>query len=189
VKITAPGVPDFYQGTELWDLSLVDPDNRRPVDWALRQRLLDGLVTKIGLSHQRGGLAHDLVKWWEDGRIKLYVIREALAARRVHTALFQQGDYAPLDASGGLAEHVCAFARVTPDDAAIVVVPRFLARRGVETPPLGPAYWQDTRVTTGAVTGRFTNILTGVTVSVDDGTLRVAEALADFPVALLTRAA
>ena len=189
VKITAPGVPDFYQGTELWDLSLVDPDNRRPVDWALRQRLLDGLVTQIALFHERGGLARDLVKWWEDGRIKLYVIREALAARRVHTALFQQGDYAPLDASGGLAEHVCAFARVTPDDAAIVVVPRFLARRGVETPPLGPAYWQDTRVTTGAVTGRFTNILTGVTVSVDDGTLRVAEALADFPVALLTRAA
>ena len=117
------------------------------------------------------------------------VIREALAARRAHAALFQQGDYAPLDASGGLAEHVCAFARMTPDDAAVVVVPRFLARRGVETSPVGLAYWDDTRMTAGAgVSGRFTNVLTGAT-SVDDGTLRVSDALADFPVALLTRAA
>ncbi|PYO02874.1 MAG: hypothetical protein DMD91_02965 [Candidatus Rokuibacteriota bacterium] len=117
------------------------------------------------------------------------VIREALAARRAHAALFQQGDYAPLDASGGLAEHVCAFARMTPDDAAVVVVPRFLARRGVETSPVGLAYWDDTRMTAGAgVSGRFTNVLTGAT-SVDDGTLPVSDALADFPVALLTRAA
>ena len=118
------------------------------------------------------------------------VIREALAARRAHAALFQQTDYAPLDASGGLAEPVCAFARMTPDDAAVVVVPRFLARCGVETSPVGLAYWNDTRVTAGAgVSGRFTNVLTGATVSVDDGTLRVSDALADFPVAPVTRAA
>jgi (1->4)-alpha-D-glucan 1-alpha-D-glucosylmutase len=186
--ITAPGVPDFYQGSELWDLSLVDPDNRRPVDWALRERLLDGLATQSRLD--RGGLARDLVKWWEDGRIKLYVMREALATRRGHAALFQRGDYAPLEVSGGLADHACAFARVAPDDAAIVLVPRFLARRGVETPPLGSSYWDDTRVATGAnLDGQFTNVFTGTTVSVHDGVLLVAEALADFPVALLTRTA
>ncbi|OLC00819.1 MAG: malto-oligosyltrehalose synthase [Candidatus Rokubacteria bacterium 13_1_40CM_68_15] len=190
IKITAPGVPDFYQGSELWDLSLVDPDNRRPVDWALRERLLDGLATQSRLRLERGGLARDLVKWWEDGRVKLYVIREALAARRGHATLFQRGDYAPLEASGGLADHVCAFARVAPDDAAIVVVPRFLARRGVETPPLGPSYWEDTRVAMGAgLTGRFNNVFTGATVSVNDGELPVADALADFPVALLIRTA
>jgi (1->4)-alpha-D-glucan 1-alpha-D-glucosylmutase len=188
IKITVPGVPDFYQGTELWDLSLVDPDNRQPVDWALRERLLDGLATQSRLD--RGGLARDLVKWWEDGRIKLYVIREALATRRGHVTLFQRGDYAPLEVSGGLADHVCAFVRVAPDDAAIVVVPRFLARRGVETPPLGSAYWDDARVATGAnLGGQFTNVFTGTTVSVNDGVLLVAEALADFPVALLTRTA
>src|SRR5262245_21012513 len=188
IKITVPGVPDFYQGSELWDSSLVDPDNRRPVDWALRERLLDGLGTQSRLD--RRGLARDLVKFWEDGRIKLYVIREALATRRDHAALFQRGDYAPLDVSGSLADHVCAFARVASDDAAIVVAPRFLARRGLETPPLGSSYWDDTRVATGAnLSGRFTNVFTGALVSVNDGLLSVAEALADFPVALLSRTA
>jgi len=188
VKVTAPGVPDFYQGSELWDLSLVDPDNRRPVDWALRERLLDGLATQSRL--ERAGLARDLVKSWEDGRVKLYVIQEALATRRSHQALFQRGDYVPLEVSGGLDDHVCAFARVVPADAAIVVVPRLLARRGVETPLFGRSYWEDTRVATGAgLDGRFTNVFTGATVSVNDGILSVADALADFPVALLTRAA
>jgi len=188
VKVTAPGVPDFYQGSELWDLSLVDPDNRRPVDWALRERLLDGLATQSRL--ERAGLARDLVKSWEDGRVKLYVIHEALATRRSHQALFQRGDYVPLEVSGSLDDHVCAFARVAPADAAIVVVPRLLARRGVETPLFGRSYWEDTRVTTGAgLDGRFTNVFTGATVSVNDGIVPVADALADFPVALLTRAA
>src|SRR5437870_1968248 len=157
VKVTAPGVPDFYQGTELWDLSLVDPDNRRPVDWALRERLLEGVARQATIVHDRGGLARDLVKSWEDGRVKLYVIREALAARRAHAGLFQQGDYAPLDAVGGLAEHVCAFARVTRDDAGVVVVPRLVARRGVAMPPVGRDYWSDTRLTMAAgLPGRFT---------------------------------
>lgn len=190
VKITAPGVPDFYQGTELWNLSLVDPDNRRPVDWALRDRLLDGLVAQIRITHDRASLARELVKSWEDGRVKLYVIREALAARRGHATLFQRGDYAPLDAAGARAEHVCAFARVASDDAAIVVVPRLLARRGVEMPPLGRPYWDETRLTLpGGVIGRFTNPFTGGAVSIEHDTLFVAEALAEFPVALLTRAA
>src|SRR2546429_6022774 len=188
VKVTAPGVPDFYQGSELWDLSLVDPDNRRPVDWALRERLLDGLATQSRL--ERAGLARDLVKSWEGGRVKLYVIQEALATRRSHQALFQRGDYVPLEVSGSLDDHVCAFARVAPADAAIVVVPRLLARRGVETPLFGRSYWEDTRVATGAgLDGRFTNVFTGATVGVNDGILSVADALADFPVALLTRAA
>src|SRR5207245_1491031 len=79
IKITAPGVPDFYQGTELWDLSLVDPDNRRPVDWALRRRLLDELERALAATSDRAGFAFGLFKEKEDGRVKLYLIREALA--------------------------------------------------------------------------------------------------------------
>src|SRR5262249_3648766 len=188
VKITAPGVPDFYQGSELWDLSLVDPDNRRPVDWVLRERLLDGLATQSRL--ERAGLARDLVKSGGDGRGQLYVTHEALATRRSHQTLFQRGDYVPLEISGGLDDHVCAFARVAPADVAIVVVPRLLARRGVETQRFGRSSWEDTRVATGAgLDGRFTNVFTGAMGSVNDGLLSVASPLVGFPVAVLVRAA
>ena len=79
IKLTAPGVPDFYQGTELWDLSLVDPDNRRPVDWALRRRLLDELEHALHAAPDRGALAHELWTKKDDARVKLFVVREGLA--------------------------------------------------------------------------------------------------------------
>ena len=112
VKITAPGVPDFYQGTELWDLSLVDPDNRRPVDWGQRRRLLAELQAAIVAAADRAALAQELVKTREDGRVKMFLIREALALRARRRALFERGDYRPLEVHGAWAEHVCAFARV-----------------------------------------------------------------------------
>src|SRR5262249_7698229 len=130
IKITAPGVPDFYQGTELWDLNLVDPDNRRPVDWALRRRLLGGLRHALAATPDRASVAFELFKSKDDGRVKLPLIAEALAFRRAHPALFASGDYRPLEAHGTLAEHVCAFARVTEAGAALTVVPRLLARGG-----------------------------------------------------------
>src|SRR3989441_731527 len=102
IKITAPGVPDFYQGTELWDLSLVDPDNRRPVDWALRRRLLGELERALASTSDRAGFAFGLFKEKEDGRVKLYLIREALALRRARPALFAAGEYRPLEARGAL---------------------------------------------------------------------------------------
>ncbi len=187
IKITAPGVPDFYQGTELWDLSLVDPDNRRPVDFALRRRMLDALVAEIEGREDRLGLVRDLLKSWEDGRVKLFLIRQALACRRAHAALFQRGDYRPLEAQGELAEHVCAFARVAGAEAALVVVPRLLARRGQE-PPLGAEYWGTTAVAVPAPLGRrFVNPLTGERLAVENGLAPLGHLLGYFPVGLLVR--
>jgi (1->4)-alpha-D-glucan 1-alpha-D-glucosylmutase len=191
IKLTAPGVPDFYQGTELWDLSLVDPDNRRPVDWDLRARLLDELRTAMDAARDRAAFAHELVKSKEDGRVKLFLIHEGLAYRRARRALFEEGDYRPLEARGVWAEHVCAFARVTAN-VAITVIPRLLARRGADGLPLGPDYWADTWVELPReLAGSFTNVLTGETVeSTPAGeavALPVAGALSAFPVALLER--
>jgi (1->4)-alpha-D-glucan 1-alpha-D-glucosylmutase len=189
IKITAPGVPDFYQGTELWELSLVDPDNRRPVDFAVRRRLLDALVAEIEAAHDLAALARHLVKTWEDGRIKLYLIRQGLACRRERAALFQHGDYLPLEAAGPLAEHVCAFARVRAAEAALSVVPRLLARRWSEDPPLGPDYWgRDSRVLVPPEAGRrFLNVLTGERLESDGKGLGLDRVFASFPVALLVR--
>ncbi len=187
VKIVAPGVPDFYQGTEVWDLSLVDPDNRRPVDFATRRRLLDGLLADVAATHDLPAFVRELVKLKDDGRVKLYVMRQALTFRRAHAALFRMGDYRPLDVAGPLAEYACAFARVAGDDAVLAVVPRLLARRGLEAPPLGPEYWGgDTRVVVPGDLGvRFTNVLTGEAVDADAGGVRLADVFASSPVALL----
>jgi (1->4)-alpha-D-glucan 1-alpha-D-glucosylmutase len=186
IKITAPGVPDFYQGTELWDLSLVDPDNRRPVDWALRRRLLGDLDRELAATSDRAAFAFELFKSKDDGRVKLYLIREALAFRRAQAALFAGGDYRPLEARGPLAEHLCAFARVTEGGVALTVVPRLLARRGGETAPLGPEYWLDTVITVPAELGTtFVNALTGERWQARGDTLLLGDVFAHFPVALL----
>jgi (1->4)-alpha-D-glucan 1-alpha-D-glucosylmutase len=190
VKITAPGVPDFYQGTELWDLSLVDPDNRRPVDFARRQQLLEALVAEIDSAQEVAGLARDLVKRWEDGRVKLFLIRQALACRRRHAALFSDGAYRPLEGEGPLAEHLCAFARLGSGQAALIVVPRLLARRGIDEPPLGREYWGEaTRVRVPAeIQGRFVNALTGERVTVTEPGVDAGTLFTGFPVALLVTA-
>ena len=115
VKITAPGVPDFYQGTEIWDFSLVDPDNRRPVDYGRRQSLLTrigGLLAEIDSGAQRSAPALDeLVRSRADGRIKLYVTAAALHARRDDPDLLLRGGYLPLPVTGTRAAHVFAFGR------------------------------------------------------------------------------
>jgi (1->4)-alpha-D-glucan 1-alpha-D-glucosylmutase len=193
VKITAPGVPDFYQGTELWDLSLVDPDNRRPVDWALRRRLLDEL-TAAEAGGDLTALVHELVKTKEDGRIKLHIVRQALAFRGRHRELFDVGDYRPIDGRGALAEHLCAFARVREPRCALTVVPRLLARRGVDDVPLGRGYWGDTWLEVAyPPRTAFRNVLTGerVMAAAHDGRtgLPVGDVLASLPVALLEREA
>jgi (1->4)-alpha-D-glucan 1-alpha-D-glucosylmutase len=186
IKITAPGVPDFYQGTELWDLSLVDPDNRRPVDWKLRRRLLADLEHALATTHDRAALAHELFVKKDDARVKLFLTREALALRRAQAALFAAGAYRPLETRGTLAEHVCAFARVGDDAAAVTVVPRLLARRGDEALPLGVEYWGDTTLEIpGDVGRRFRNVLTGEVL--EGESLPLGRVLAHFPVALLER--
>jgi (1->4)-alpha-D-glucan 1-alpha-D-glucosylmutase len=150
LKTASPGVPDFYQGTELWDLSLVDPDNRRPVDYRLRQRLLAELEPVLSgdadRDDQRLQTVCALLTHWPDGRIKLYVTATALRLRRRLTALFLTGEYEPLAASGERADHIVALARRDRQHAVIAVVPRLLVRLTSATHflPLGTESWGET---------------------------------------------
>lgn len=192
VKITAPGVPDFYQGTEVWDFSLVDPDNRGPVDFPRRAALLQGLRERIAAG-DLGGLARELVEEWTDGRIKLYTIHRALRHRREDPDLYLKGEYVPLPTGGSLGKHLCAFARHREGRAALTVVPRLVARltdNGARL-PLTPEVWGETWVAlpAGLPGGPYLNLFTGAEVALA-GTavgpaLPAGEILADFPVALL----
>jgi len=121
--------------------------------------------------------------------VKLYLIRQALAFRRARAALFRDGDYKPVDLAGPLAEHVCAFARTLGPEAALTLVPRLLARRGVEGPPLGRDWWgSETGVLVPGGTGaRFCNVLTGERLEARDGALALGDVFPSFPVALLAR--
>ena len=194
LKITTPGVPDTYQGTELWDFSLVDPDNRRPVDYAHRHRLLQELQARLAAAgNDRTALAQELLGSKEDGRIKLYVTMLALDCRRTHPGLFAAGDYLPVQAKGAQREHIFGFVRCQGDHQALVVVPRLMARllQDGHAAPLGEAVWQDTTLLLPGMTPQRTwrHVFTGepVRCAAEDGhaTLTVAEVLGHFPVALL----
>ncbi|MGE5547764.1 MAG: malto-oligosyltrehalose synthase [Solirubrobacterales bacterium] len=188
LKLTVPGVPDLYQGTELWDLSLVDPDNRRPVDYGSRMRSLGSLA---------GPLPAD-VGQWRDGAVKQELIRRTLALRARHEEMFQSGSYRPLAARGPRADNVVAFARQNSERVVVVVVPRLLAGmwpEGQEGPPLGAAWRGVTidaprRGPTGQ--GRFTNLLTGEAVVAAERrgvpVFVAADLFASFPLALLEQA-
>jgi len=191
VKITAPGVPDFYQGSELWDLNLVDPDNRRPVDWQLRRHMLEELTRAADTAPDRAAFAQALVDGKNDGRVKLYLTRQALACRNAHATLFTDGEYRLLESRGPLAEHVLAFGRVAKEAIALTIVPRLLARRGFEQLPLGKSYWGDeTRLLAPPEAGpRLVNPLTGEHLTVDRGTLLLADVFTSFSVALLVNEA
>jgi (1->4)-alpha-D-glucan 1-alpha-D-glucosylmutase len=190
IQLTAPGIPDIYQGDELWNFSLVDPDNRRPVDFARRDRLLADLSAawESGES-ERGSLLQELVTTPEDGRIKLHVTHRALAARRAAAELFQTGHYEALDVRGAAAEHVFAFARRLGRQAAITIVPRLsLTLTGdPAVPPIGPV-WADTRLAIPAALSApsWTCALSGAQLRpASRSRLAVGAALAVLPVALL----
>src|SRR5262249_19116035 len=112
LKITSPGVPDFYRGTDLWDLSLADPDNRRPVDFSLRMEMLRELKSETSPAN--------LLTSWADGRLKLFVTWKLLNFRREHPNLFLEGEYIPLSVTGPSADHVIAFARRLHEDWCVV---------------------------------------------------------------------
>jgi (1->4)-alpha-D-glucan 1-alpha-D-glucosylmutase len=125
LKMTLPGLPDIYQGAELWDLSLMDPDNRRPVDYDLRRRAL-AEVTQA-LERDRAGALAEMRRSWQDGQLKLAVTATLLTHRRAHPRLFAEGRYQGLSADGPPAEHVCAYSREAGDDAVVVIAARFPA--------------------------------------------------------------
>jgi len=184
LKATVPGVPDTYQGTELWDLSLVDPDNRRPVNFALRTNALRALDDALARGTPREALARELLGAWPDGRIKLYVLATLL--RRRADAVWPENAYAPLDAFGDKSAHVVAFAR----GQAVVVVPRLPRTLSGEQPPLGAEVWGTTALALGPNgAARYRDVLTGRIVDALDRdgrrVLPLATALAVLPVAVL----
>lgn len=195
LKLTAPGVPDIYQGCELWDLSLVDPDNRRPVDYDVRRRMLARLKSRAeAAGDDRRALVGDLLATSDDGAIKLYLTHGALELRRGHPDLFERGEYRPLQASGARAEHAVAFARTYGADAVVTVVPRLVASLigGVELMPIGEGIWSDTWLVLPEEEGRvYRNRLTGELLTVEarggQAGLSVADVLGLAPVALLER--
>jgi malto-oligosyltrehalose synthase len=190
LKLTAPGVPDIYQGNEVWDFSLVDPDNRRPVDYAERRRLLEELASEPASPRHASALAERL----SDPRCKLFLHHRALEFRREHEALFAHGQYLPLKVAGARAHHLCAYARRFEERAAIVLAPRQYLRlmSGRDEPPLGTAVWGDTTVQlprrwgTAPMRGVFDGTETTPVARDGRAALPVAAALQSFPVALLS---
>jgi (1->4)-alpha-D-glucan 1-alpha-D-glucosylmutase len=195
LKIAAPGVPDFYQGTEVWNLSLVDPDNRRPVDYERLRAQLESLSDGGEDAAAQAALAEQLIDEPEDGRLKLFVTSRALAFRRSHQELFAAGDYIPLAASGEQADSVVAFARKSEAGEAVVVAGRFYTRLGVgrEGPlwPGGEQLWGDTvllfdgRLARGRYRDAFTGAEFGAREAWGVTTARLSEILGRLPVALL----
>jgi (1->4)-alpha-D-glucan 1-alpha-D-glucosylmutase len=188
LKLDAPGVPDLYQGTELWNLSLVDPDNRRPVDFQKCSLLLSQIQ-----GEQDRCLAADLLAQYGDGRIKLHLTHQLLAAREALPRLFAEGTYRPLPASGMAASHVLAFARRDDANEVVTVVPRLVLglTKGQEQMPIGREVWGDTRLTLPATEGvRYRNMLTGeelvVTAEPEIG-IDLADLFSVLPVAMLQR--
>ena len=172
LKMTAPGVPDFYQGTELWDFSLVDPDNRRPVDYEARISMLK----KLKSGELRGALDRTtMLRRWFDGRVKMFVSWKSLEVRARNAELFMRGGYRALQSS----PNVCAFMR---GDSIVVAVPRLLTK--LVEPSQAPVgdLWGDRSL---EVSGSWRNAFTGETVS--GAVLRLRDVFATFPVAVLER--
>ncbi len=191
IKITSPGVADFYQGTELWDFSLVDPDNRRPVDYRKRIRMLEEI--RKGRSGDQRRMLREIVSNWRDGRIKLYLTDRALDFRRVHADVYVDGEYVPLETHGLKQACLCAFARHKNGHWCLTIAPRLTTRLApVGKMPFGKRVWQNTTVTLpSAAPEKWTNVLTGErlgTSTSPDGrtTLALGDLLQQFPVALVS---
>jgi (1->4)-alpha-D-glucan 1-alpha-D-glucosylmutase len=184
LKTTSPGVPDFYQGTEMWDLSLVDPDNRRPVDYEMRQTLLKKMQAEPALA-----VAQSVSSDLSDGRIKLWATHRALQLRQQLPALFRHGAYAAVFGDGDLKEHLIGYVRTLGEQAVVTLLTRFACTLmgGKPRLPLGAA-WGDAMVHLPGLGGReLRNVFTDEVVSVDeDGAVKLSEVFANFPIGLLT---
>ncbi len=171
LKLTSPGVPDVYQGQECWDFSLVDPDNRRAVDYDKRQALLESLEDSE---------APDLLRNWQDDRLKLFVTSKLLQLRQRLSDLFEQGGYEALNPKGEFSAHCIAYRRFTPSTEAIIIVPRLTMTVG--SPPIGEA-WKDTAVDF-SLSGDMRDLFTGTMHSEKQAPM-LATLLKRFPVAVL----
>ena len=174
LKLTAPGVPDIYQGNEIWDFSLVDPDNRRPVDYLERQKMLEALAQST---------PEELLENWSDGRIKLFLTQRLLRFRRDHPSLFLRGSYHPLATRGAHADSCIAFAREHEGRWLIAIAPRLSSRVGF--PPLGER-WQDTamELPEAVTTSEGRDVFTGRELKREGHSLRLAEAFGVLPFAV-----
>jgi (1->4)-alpha-D-glucan 1-alpha-D-glucosylmutase len=178
LKLTSPGVPDFYQGSELWDLSLMDPDNRRPVDYSARERMLAGVKSKV--QKDKSAAVRALWQTWLDGGIKLYLINALLDLRASGSELFERGTYEPLVAFGETSHQaVCAFKR-TDGYSSILVVLSKDAR-------LSSSAFCETFLSVNSHSNalEWRDLFTGHRVKVIDGKIRLRDVFADLPVAVL----
>ena len=175
LKCTAPGVPDVYQGTEFWDLSLVDPDNRRPVDYGARAAALDEQLDWGAL-----------LEGWRDGRIKQAVLAGLFADRATAPDVYGKADYRPLAPEGARTQHLVGFGRILGHERLVVAVPRLLARHlPGEAPPLGRDFWGDTILPVPE--GAWRDVLTGAEFASPTGSkgLPVGELFSNLPIAVL----
>jgi (1->4)-alpha-D-glucan 1-alpha-D-glucosylmutase len=179
LKLTVPGVPDLYQGTELWSFDLVDPDNRRPVDYALRARMLDEIASGAANAETLAAYVRGLLDTIEDARIKLYFTWKLLRLRTELDAVFRHGDYVPLRVAGAQSDCVIAFARSFDGADVLIAAGRWFARLGGATAlPVGNA-WQDTRIEV-PYAGAWRNVLSGERALID-AQLPLAEGFATMP--------
>src|SRR6266480_3910837 len=176
LKLTSPGVPDIYQGSEIWDYSLVDPDNRRPVDYNRRREMLETFAATT---------PGELMQTWPDGRIKMFLTQRVLQFRREHVDLFQRGDYLPLVASGAFAESCVSFARSLAGKWIVVIAPRLSARIGF--PPTGER-WRDTTIEFPETLSleHAHDLFTCRPIRFDGCRLNAAEGLSVLPFAVIT---
>lgn len=193
LKLTSPGVPDIYQGNDFWDFSLVDPDNRRPVDYISRRESFETM--------RSWGNAPDLptvrrlLENPNDGKLKQYLIWKTLCLRHHEADLFQLGEYIPLAVEGTKADHVVAFSRKHQSRSALIVVPRLIAglfgKGDTSIAPLGPSIWQATQAWLPSPAGprEYRNLLTGEVLHPEESDsgqcLSLSKIFAEFPVALL----
>lgn len=193
LKIASPGAADFYQGSELWDFRLVDPDNRGPVDFSRRIKMLDD-IERMG-SSDREKLVRELVDHWHDGAINLYLIQTALCYRRENLTLFLEGEFLPLQSGGARSQHVVCLLRRHTGKEVLVVVPRWLSQIS-ESSANGRSVpdWHDTaiKLPPGSPSA-WNNVLTGEKIVSQEQSgeysIRVDALFHDFPVALLDSAA
>ena len=179
LRLAGPGVPDTYRGTELWDLTLVDPDNRRPVDFAARRAILDAI--EVAYAADPAALVNELLDGWKDGRLKLFLMWRLLQWRRSMPEAFGRGAYAGLETRGAPGEHVCAYRL----GDAVVAVSRLTKRLLGEHVghPIGET-WKDAILLLPPEVRRYTNVLTSAVVR-NSKELAVAELFRDLPVAVL----